>query len=84
MAADVINLGEHRAARGAPEARCRKADVAKHFGVSVGTVERWRAAGMPYWKVSRSLVLLQLSDSERWVAAQVMNCDSAMRSPIGA
>jgi phage terminase Nu1 subunit (DNA packaging protein) len=84
MTADVVDLAAHRAAQGAPEGWCRKPDVARHFGVSVRTVERWPAAGMPSRKASRSLVLFRPSECETWVAAQVMTCDSAMRTLIDA
>lgn len=65
--AQVVDLAVYRAARGAPEAWCRKQQVADHFGVSARTVERWQAQGCPFRKVSRALVLFRLSEVDRWL-----------------
>jgi phage terminase Nu1 subunit (DNA packaging protein) len=67
----LVDLAGHRARRGAPEPWCRKADVARHFSVSVRTVERWQQAGMPYRKVSRSLALFRISEAEQWAAGRL-------------
>lgn len=67
----LVDLADHRARRGAPEPWCRKADVARHFSVSGRTIERWQAAGMPYRKVSRALVLFRISEAERWTAERL-------------
>lgn len=67
--ATVVSLDAHRAARGAPEAWVRKAQVAEHLGVSTRTVERLMegANPLPHKRVSRGLVLFRIGEVERWM-----------------
>ena len=66
MTARVIDFQAARAAR-QPEPWVSKATVARHFGVTPRTVDRWRKAGMPWMRrYPNSPVKFKLSEVERW------------------
>jgi len=58
---------QFRAAGAAQEARVTKRMVAKHFGVSMRTVERYMRIGLPYEKpFPGGSVRFVLSEVEQW------------------
>lgn len=44
--------------------------IAEHFGVSVKTVDRWRAKGAPHEPWGRKLMRYRVSDVESWLRSR--------------
>lgn len=64
---EVVELAAVRDARGGRERPMTKAEVAAHYKVSVRTVTRWMAAGLPYDKpYEGGSVRFRMSECEGW------------------
>jgi predicted DNA-binding transcriptional regulator AlpA len=64
----VIDLAAARAARWPSRRTVRKEQVVAHFGVSLSTVDRWIAAGMPKHPLGRRGVRFVVAECEAWHA----------------
>lgn len=53
-----------------PEPWLTKRELAKHFSVSISTVENWRRAGMPSQRYGHQIVRFQVSACVAWLRAQ--------------
>lgn len=42
-----------------------KKEIAKHFGVSIPTVDRWIKAGVPHYKIGK-LVRFEIEEVKEW------------------
>ncbi len=64
---ELVQLQEVRARRGRDVPWMTKREIAAHFGVHVGTIDRWMKKGMPYEKrFEGGVVRFVIADCEAW------------------
>ena len=64
---ELVQLQEVRGRRGRDVPWKSKRDVAAHFGVHVGTIDRWMKKGLPYHKpFEGGSVRFEIADCDDW------------------
>jgi len=67
---EVVDLSAERAKR-QPEPWLSKREIAEHLGVSIRTVQRYMAAGMPFHRAyPTSPVRMKVSEVDSWMREQ--------------